>query len=145
MVISKRERLINALYSDIKVSSNIRRGGRAEASRNPESIYISSAELLQSLFPLVTHRESVDFTKEEGGYRYKDIFATAKEGVLQQIVAPHYEKLKDLQAKRNADIIRRHKAALTRFQGKDIAQLGRNKKNTLVRQILDLHEKISKY
>jgi hypothetical protein len=95
MVLTKRESMINNMFSALKVSANMRRGGMQSDVRNPVTIYVSSTELVQSLLPALTHMENIEFGRT--AYRYRDPIGDTDQDTLRKILHPNYDKLLELQ------------------------------------------------
>ena len=97
--LSKRESLINKLYSAVRVSASLRRGGGITLSRNPVSVYVSPTELLQSLLPSLKTMECMAPGNSQI-FKYRDPMAGSKVNALQEIFGDEISKLKELQWKR---------------------------------------------
>ena len=97
--LSKRESLINKLYSAVRVSANLRRGGGVYENRNPVTIYVSATELLHSLMPSLRTMECIS-RQDSSTFRYIDPMAGSNVNALRELFGDDVEKLKELQWKR---------------------------------------------
>ena len=96
---SKREALINKLYSAVRVSASLRRGGGISLSQNPVTIYVSPTELLQSLMPSLKIMECMSPTGSQI-FEYRDPMAGLKVNALNDIFGDDIVRLKELQWKK---------------------------------------------